>query len=828
MVFGIKESSRHRGNPAKLFLFKGSDPMLESLMRSVTIIPGATEFGYGTTLVTDSVSGQPKNRYAGQAVSDFTSSLEDLLASAPHLEHVSLVVAWHGTDLRCGNCEIRPKVETASGSTAPYVWKVGDLVRGTAQVVSQISGKPAYGGAPSDRTIYEAIVALKAAGLKVTLYPFVMMDIAAGNGLPDPYGEAAQAAYPWRGRITCHPAVGEAGTVDATSAATTQANAFFGGSTAGDFSWNAGELRVNYSGAAEWKFNRFILHMATIANAAGVDDFLIGSELVGLTTIRNEVFAYPAVTKLKTLAAAARTILGGAVKISYAADWSEFHSHKVGTDLRFHLDSLWSDINIDYVGIDNYFPAADWREGFTHLDWLAGFNSIHDPNYIKSNIEGGEYFDWFYASDAARTAQTRSPITDGAHNEPWVYRQKDIRGWWSNTHHERIAGVRQVSATPWVPELKPIVFTEIGCGAIDKGPNQPNVFLDPKSSESVVPYFSNGRPDAAVMRAFLEATLDYWHPNNGKNEGMIDYDKISLWTWDARPYPVFPTRTDYYGDAGNWVTGHWLTGRIAPGRAFEHGTFGPYAFTNAETAIVRAGITYAPWAIKHSEISTTGTLDKSDLTITMAAGSGLEDEFIGYPPSQVINLTIFQGQMDDTPTLVDYPAQWLGRITAPEFNSHEIAFNAVPVSTSIQRPGLRRNYQLGCPHVLYGSQCRANKSAATVTRTVSAIIRNRVQFGAAIGGGGIDPARYISGLLEWTAANGRKETRTIAKAEAGGLEVTIRGSTRGLAVAMSVSVVLGCRRNMTDCNTLHENILNFGGQPLIPLENPLSQKNQFY
>ena len=84
MVFDIKESSRHRGNPAKLFLFKGSDPMLESLMRSVTIIPGATEFGYGTTLVTDSVSGQPKNRYAGQAVSDFTSSLEDLLASAPH------------------------------------------------------------------------------------------------------------------------------------------------------------------------------------------------------------------------------------------------------------------------------------------------------------------------------------------------------------------------------------------------------------------------------------------------------------------------------------------------------------------------------------------------------------------------------------------------------------------------------------------------------------------------------------------------------------------------------------------------------------------------
>lgn len=826
MVFATKEASRHRGNLTKLFLFKGSDPMLESLMRSVTMIPGGTEFGYGTTIVSDSGTGQPKNRYAGQAVSDFASSLEDLLAVAPLLEHVSLVVAWHGTDLRCGTCEIRPKVETGSGTTSPYAWQVGDVVRGTAQVVSQISGKPAFGGAPSDRSIYEAIVALKAAGLKVTLYPFVLMDIPTGNTLANPYGGASQPVYPWRGKITCHPAPGQVGTVDASATATTQVDAFFGGSVAADFGWNAGELRVNYTGSAEWKFSRFILHMATIAAAAGADDFLIGSELVGLTTVRDAALAYPAVAELKTLAAAARTILGGAVNISYAADWSEFHSHKVDADLRFHLDPLWSDINIDYVGIDNYLPGADWREGFTHLDWLAGFNSLHDPNYLKANIEGGEYFDWFYASDLARTNQTRTPITDGAYSEPWVFRQKDIRGWWTHAHHNRVAGVRDALPTAWVPGLKPIVFTELGCAAIDKGPNQPNVFLDPKSSESDTPHFSNGRPDAAVMRAYLEAALDYWHPDGPNNPDMIDFGKISLWTWDARPYPVFPSRADYFGDAANWSTGHWLNGRTSPGRAFEHGTFGPYAFTNAETAIVRAGITYEPWPIKHSDIATTGTLDKSDITITMAAGSGLEDEFIGYPPSQVVNLTIFQGQMDDIPSLVDYPAQWLGRITAPEFNSNEVAFNAVPVSTSIQRPGLRRNYQLGCPHVLYGSQCRANKVDATISRTVTGIIRNRVQVGVAIGP--IDPARYIGGLLEWTAASGRKETRTIAKAEASGLEVTVRGSLRGLAVAMSVNVVLGCRRNMADCNTLHQNILNFGGQPLIPLENPLSQKNQFY
>ena len=62
----------------------------------------------------------------------------------------------------------------------------------------------------------------------------------------------------------------------------------------------------------------------------------------------------------------------------------------------------------------------------------------------------------------------------------------------------------------WAPESKPIRFTEIGCPAVDRGPNQPNVFYDPKSAESFLPYFSRGWRDDAVQRRFLEAALGYW------------------------------------------------------------------------------------------------------------------------------------------------------------------------------------------------------------------------------------------------------------------------------------------------------------------------------
>ena len=44
-----------------------------------------------------------------------------------------------------------------------------------------------------------------------------------------------------------------------------------------------------------------------------------------------------------------------------------------------------------------------------------------------------------------------------------------------------------VRPTDWVPESKPIWFTELGAPAIHRGANQSNVFLDPKSSESFAP-----------------------------------------------------------------------------------------------------------------------------------------------------------------------------------------------------------------------------------------------------------------------------------------------------------------------------------------------------
>ena len=146
------------------------------------------------------------------------------------------------------------------------------------------------------------------------------------------------------------------------------------------------------------------------AAAGGVDAFLIGSEMPGLTTIRSGAATYPAVQAFRDLATAVRAILGLGTKIGYAGDWVEYFGHHPSdgsSDVFFHLDPLWSESNFDFIGIDNYMPLSDWRDGFDHAD-AALAPAIYDRIYLQSNIVGGEGFDWFYASPSDRAAQFRT------------------------------------------------------------------------------------------------------------------------------------------------------------------------------------------------------------------------------------------------------------------------------------------------------------------------------------------------------------------------------------------------------------------------------------
>ena len=542
----------------------------DDMIRAVALIPGTGEYSLATDKV-NMVSGlgrtAPVNVNSRAGTTDFVASFDHLQRELPGCDKLALVVSWFGDDLRCGQCNVQPKVEQNDTDAINMPWRAGGIGRAQAKVVPKQAGRSVYGGTPADASVVQAIQAAQAVNRKIMFYPFVLMEQLTGNGLPDPYALGAeQPTLPWRGRITLAAAPGTPGSSDQTAAAATEVGAFFGAAQPSDFSISGGQ--IVYSGPAGWGYRRFILHYAHLCSlAGGVEAFCIGSELRGLTQIRGAGHSFPTVLALKQLAADVRLVLGASTKISYAADWSEYFGFHTSGNVYFHLDPLWSDPNIDFIGIDNYMPLSDWRDAPGHADEAWKANT--DLEYLKSNICGGEGFDWYYDGQERRDAQLRQPIEDGAFGEPWVFRYKDLPSWWGNLHHDRIDGGRVSQPTGWLPRSKPIWFTEYGCAALDKGTNEPNKFLDPKSSESALPRYSNGNRNDYLQFQYYRAIHDFWNDerNNISSDlyagRMLDTARLYAWAWDARPYPEFPRNEDLWSDGANYRRGHWLNGRVS-------------------------------------------------------------------------------------------------------------------------------------------------------------------------------------------------------------------------------------------------------------------------
>jgi hypothetical protein len=119
------------------------------------------------------------------------------------------------------------------------------------------------------------------------------------------------------------------------------------------------------------------------------------------------------------------------------------------------------------------------------------------------------------------------------------------------------------------PQFDAAWVDEYGCAAINKGTNQPNKFLDLKSSESSLPHHSTGARDDLIQVQYLRTFIDYWtdpahNPVSPEYGGpMIDMSRAFVWAWDTRPYPYFPNNRNLWSDGQNYARGHWLNGRVS-------------------------------------------------------------------------------------------------------------------------------------------------------------------------------------------------------------------------------------------------------------------------
>ncbi len=252
---------------------------------------------------------------------------------------------------------------------------------------------------------------------------------------------------------------------------------------------------------------------------------------------------------------------------------------------------------------------------------------------------------------------------------------------------------------------------------------------------------------------------------------------------------------------------------------FQYGTdeIAFYAYTDAEYDVLHQNINFQAIPIQRNNYKVTGSLDKLTMKITTSRDVKLFDLFRYYPPPQPIIATIYQGHLEDGDN--EFLVVWTGRILSGARKENKAVFTCEPTVTAIKRSGLRRNYQFSCPHILYGSLCQANKNNATLNMRIITLTTNRLTFSDNWTTHPV--SKYIGGLVHWQGRYG-VERRTVIRIN-NGKELSLSGPTTGLNAGEFVFVAMGCNHQMTDCENLHDNILNFGGQPWIPIKNPINK-----
>jgi hypothetical protein len=450
----------------------------ENLVTSVVITPGAGEYIYETRKVSKQLDGgehyeQPLNYSTGSEKAVSRISLEQLRQTFPHLEWVSPTICWYGGSLDISTCEITPAVEF-SQDNASYSseWKVAGIHRQEAREISKDQlDRPNHGGTPSDESIIRYLDLLRENKLKIMFCPMLMLDLET---------------KPWRGNLTGKPE---------------DIKRFFRGPRG---------------------YNEFILHYADLVKGR-VDAFLIGSELKNLTGLQANDKSFPAASELVRLAGMVKQILGNKVFLSYAADWSEYHHCPGGWH---HLDELWASENIDFIGINAYFPLT-----------MTGDSNISEQQ-IKRGWSSGEAFDYYFTDDEAITLEEQ-------------YGFKNLRYWWENKHINPDGGT-----TNWHPKSKKIWFCEYGFPSLDKATNQPNKFYDPGSCEGDLPIHSSGEFDPEIQRKAIKVAEEVW-----QNNDMVE-NKF-LWSYDVRPYPLWPD-SEFWTDGSLWRYSHAVNGKFGP------------------------------------------------------------------------------------------------------------------------------------------------------------------------------------------------------------------------------------------------------------------------
>ena len=285
----------------------------------------------------------------------------------------------------------------------------------------------------------------------------------------------------------------------------------------------------------------------------------------------------------------------------------------------------------------------------------------------------------------------------------------------------------------------------------------------------------------------LYTTADF--PITAANNTIWDAPKIggggNLWTAGITWVPGL------IDSEGSKATGRWKVGLDSDTWNVK---FAPRPFDLISGAAFPDTIGSIPWL----QAARSGALDNADLIVSRAYFASTPTHPIPVAGvSPVGTLVIFRGLVGavDCSTSAAY-------LTANDYKA--LLHQQMP----------RNVYQASCRHRLYSSRCTL--SAATYTKTGTAgsgSTRGGIVATLTAPGGS---ATFTLGTLTMTSGLNSGFSRLVSSWDGSSNFTLMSPFPFNVAIGDTFSVTAGCRKTQTDC-TAFGNLVNYGGQPFIPI-----------
>lgn len=243
-----------------------------------------------------------------------------------------------------------------------------------------------------------------------------------------------------------------------------------------------------------------------------------------------------------------------------------------------------------------------------------------------------------------------------------------------------------------------------------------------------------------------------------------------------------------------------------------------FRYTNQADPVVYFGQSFEPFALRSGNVS----VGKEDggLTLTIDAFGRFAPAqlFRVQPPSTDVLITVRTKHSLDPDE--EWIVSWVGQIVGAVWSEsgERVVVTCQSIGISDEVVALRRPVQRGCPYALYGPGCEVSK--AEYEEIIGPFDVNGVTITAAdlttyptgfFAGGTIQYVNPVTGVVEEIAIKAFDETT-------GTLILAV--IPRNIAGVALFSAFPGCDQTYATCNFRFGNRLRYGGQLLMPTENP--------